>query len=656
VSKKSGRPQVVDQARQRVWIEKVSPEIDCGRFAVKRVIGDEIVVEVDLVADGHDEVGGVLFVWHEADSNEREIRLAPLGNDRYRATFVAERLGRYLFRVAGFIDELATFRKGFAKKVEAALDVSVETEIGRRIVARLFERSKGADRAALERVLAKLAPSSSIPERKLALLDPELAEIAARHPDLDRASWLDKPRSIVVDPPIARFSAWYEMFPRSCGPEGAHGTFADAEARLPYVESLGFDVLYLPPIHPIGRTHRKGKNNTLTAGPGDVGSPWAIGAEEGGHTAIHPQLGTLEDFRHFVGAARAHGLEVALDIAFQASPDHPWVAAHPEWFVKRPDGTIQYAENPPKKYQDIYPLDFESADAMGLWLELRSVFEFWIESGVRIFRVDNPHTKAFAFWEWCIGELKREHPDLVFLAEAFTKPKVMYALAKLGFTQSYTYFTWRYTPHDFIEYLTELTKTEAKEFFRPNFWPNTPDILPPHLTEGGRPAFSARLVLAATLSSNYGIYGPAFELMERTPRPGAEEYVDNEKYELKRWDLDREDSLRHLIARINRIRREHPALHSNDSLVFHPADDPFLCYSKRAGDDVTLMVVSFDPFHKRGGFVSLDLGALGLSPSDTFEVHDLVGDSRYHWQGSRNYVELDPHAMPAHVFSVKKVP
>jgi starch synthase (maltosyl-transferring) len=618
------------------------------------VIGDVITVEVDLVADGHDEVGGLLFVWHEADSTEREIRFAPLGNDRHRATFVAERLGRYLFRIAGFVDELATFRKGFAKKVEAGLDVSVETEIGRRIVGKLLERAKGNDRAAVERTLAKLA--GPVADRAAALLDPTLGEISSRHPDLDRASWLDKPRAIVVDPVIARFSAWYEMFPRSCGRDGAHGTFADAEARLPYVESLGFDVLYLPPIHPIGRTHRKGKNNSLTATADDVGSPWAIGAKEGGHTAIHPELGTLEDFRHFVAAARAHGLEVALDIAFQASPDHPWVTAHPEWFVKRPDGTIQYAENPPKKYQDIYPLDFESPDAMGLWLELRSVFEFWIESGVRIFRVDNPHTKAFAFWEWCIAELKREHPELVFLAEAFTKPKVMYALAKLGFTQSYTYFTWRYTPHDFVEYLTELTKTEAKEFFRPNFWPNTPDILPPHLTEGGRPAFCARLVLASTLSSNYGIYGPAFELMEHTPRPGAEEYVDNEKYELKRWDLDREDSLRHLITRVNRIRSEHPALHSNDSLVFHTADEPFLCYSKRAGDDVVLIVVSFDPFQKRSGVVTLDLGALGLSSSDAFEVHDLIGDSRYRWQGSRNYVELDPHAMPAHVFSVKSSP
>ncbi|MGE5231771.1 MAG: alpha-amylase family glycosyl hydrolase, partial [Deltaproteobacteria bacterium] len=457
----------------------------------------------------------------------------------------------------------------------------------------------------------------------------------------------------------ARFSTWYELFPRSCATEvGRHGTFRDCETRLPYVAAMGFDVLYLPPIHPIGRSHRKGRNNETLATPGDVGSPWAIGGPEGGHTAIHPDLGTLEDFRRLLAKAREHGLEVALDIAFQCSPDHPWVRDHPEWFRGRPDGTIQFAENPPKRYQDIYPLDFETPAWRELWEELKNVILYWVEQDVRLFRVDNPHTKAFDFWEWAVIEVKAVHPEVLFLSEAFTRPRVMYRLAKLGFSQSYTYFTWRNTKDELIEYFTELTDTPVRDYFRPSLWPNTPDILPEFLQLGGRHAFAIRLVLAATLGANYGIYGPAFELGENAPRePGSEEYLHSEKYELKRWNLDAPDSLAALITRVNRARRENPALQQDRSLRFHGSDNPvLLCYSKTTPDltNTVLVVVNLDPFHPQVGWVDLDLAALGIPADHAYELEDLIGGSRHLWQGPRGYVDLAPDVAPAHVFLVQR--
>lgn len=460
--------------------------------------------------------------------------------------------------------------------------------------------------------------------------------------------------AIVVDPVHARFAAWYELFPRSTGAAGAHGTFRTALSWLPYIRDMGFDVLYLPPIHPIGRTHRKGRDNSTKALLGEPGSPWAIGAAEGGHTAIHPELGTAEDFDHFVARAREHELRIALDIAFQTSPDHPWVTEHPTWFKRRPDGTIQCAENPPKRYEDVYPFDFESDDWRALWTALRDVFLFWIERGVTIFRVDNPHTKPIAFWEWCIASIKARHPEATFLAEAFTRPHLKYGLGKIGFSQGYTYFTWRSTKADLERYMHELTGTDVAEYFRPSFWPNTPDILPEDLQHGGRAAFVSRLVLAATLSSHWGIYGPAFELMEHVARPGSGEYLANEKYEIKRWDITRSDSLARTIGAINRIRREHPALQHNEDLCFHPTDDDMLvCYSKSHGDDAVLVVVSLDHHHRRSGFVQLDTAKLGVDPSAPFQVHDLVGGGRYLWHGARNYVELDP-TMPAQIFAIRK--
>ncbi|HXH28450.1 MAG TPA: alpha-amylase family glycosyl hydrolase, partial [Candidatus Polarisedimenticolia bacterium] len=496
-------------------------------------------------------------------------------------------------------------------------------------------------------------------QRAETALDPALHDLMRAHPVRRFEVTYEREPLVAVDPPAARFNAWYEMFPRSCGAGGRHGTFRDVEARLPYVAEMGFDILYLPPIHPIGRSFRKGPNNVENGSHEDPGSPWAIGSVEGGHTAIHPGLGTLQDFRRLVAAARERGIAVALDIAFQATPDHPWVKAHPEWFRARPDGTIQYAENPPKKYQDIYPLDFETDRWRELWDELKSVFDFWITQGVRIFRVDNPHTKPFAFWEWCLNAIKAEHPDVLFLAEAFTRPKVMYRLAKLGFSLSYTYFPWRNTRWELTEYLSELTRPPAVDFFRASQWTNTPDILTAFLQYGGRPAFMIRLVLAASLGASYGIYGPAFELCEtRAIREGSEEYLDSEKYQIRDWDRDRPDSLRGLIARVNRIRRENPALQDDRGLRFHAADnEQILCYSKASADgaSVILVVVNLDPHHTQAGWVQVPPERLGADTDRPFQVHDLLSDARYMWSGDRHYVELNPHVAPAHLFRVGRL-
>jgi starch synthase (maltosyl-transferring) len=473
----------------------------------------------------------------------------------------------------------------------------------------------------------------------------------------DRPFAVTYPKALVVsaEREKAGFSTWYEMFPHSCASEaGKHGTFTDCEARLPYIAEMGFDVLYLPPIHPVGRTNRKGKNNAVTTVPGDPGTPWAIGTAEGGHKAINPELGTPGDFKHLMAKAKEYGIEIALDIAFQCSPDHPYVKEHPEWFLRRPDGSIQYAENPPKKYQDIYPLNFETEHWRELWEELKSIVVYWAEQGLRIFRVDNPHTKSFHFWEWLITGVKKDYPDAVFLAEAFTRPKVMYRLAKLGFTQSYTYFTWRNSKSELTDYLIELTQSPVKDFFRPNFWPNTPDILHAYLQNGGRPAFMTRLVLAGTLCSNYGIYGPAFELMENTPRKtGSEEYLNSEKYEIKHWDIGREDSLKDFIGCVNHIRRENPALHRNYNLWFNAtSNDSLICYSKHTADlsNIILVVVNLDPRAVQSGTVNVPLNAWGFDTEQSYQVHDLLNDKLYTWRGEWNPVELDPKVCPAHIF------
>ena len=644
--------------RARAVIENVAPAVAGGRFPIKRVIGEQVDVEADCFTDGHDSLGCVLL--HRRDDEERwqETPMIALGNDRWRGTFTVGPVGRYRYAVMAWVDRFLSWRQDFARRVEAA-DLRIAALAGAELIDAAAQRAAGADRDALVQWAARLRGNEPVPDLQALALDEGLAAIATRYPDRRFATTSAVEYPVVVDRERARFSAWYELFPRSCGVDaGVHGTFRDCEARLPYVARMGFDVLYLPPIHPIGREQRKGRNNALAVAPDDVGSPWAIGAVEGGHTAIHPQLGGIEDFRRLLTSARKLGLELALDIAFQCAPDHPWVAAHPSWFRWRPDGTVQYAENPPKKYQDIFPLNFESDDWTGLWRELEGVFKFWIREGVRIFRVDNPHTKTFEFWEWTIGRIKAEHPDVIFLSEAFTRPKVMHRLAKLGFTQSYTYFAWRNTKAELTDYFTELTCGPGREYLRPNCWPNTPDILPEPLQFGGRAAFMARLVLAATMSANYGIYGPAFELLERTPRePGTEEYLDSEKYELRQWDLARPDSLADFIGRVNAARRDNPALQHDGGLAFFPIDnDEMICYGKvdPAGENAVLVVVNLDPHHTQVGWVTLDPIVLGLETERAFQVHDLLTGARFLWSGARNFVQLDPARTPAHLFRLRR--
>ena len=647
---------ISDQGRSRVVIENVKPEIDCGRFPAKRTVGESMTVEADIFADGHDALSALLLYRKDGVSCWTDIPMQPLVNDRWRGAFEVQEIGDHYYTVQAWVDRFKTWRQGLAKKVEAAQDVAVDLLAGAEIVELAAKRAAAEDCKSLNHFSAILRgdPSAAIHSG----LDEALAALMEKYPDRRWAATYDKELRVNVERSKARFSTWYELFPRSsAAAPDKHGTLRDCQERLPYIAGMGFDVLYLPPIHPIGYSFRKGKNNALAAQPDDVGSPWAIGAKEGGHKSIHPQLGSLVDFKRLVTEAKKFDIEIALDIAFQCTPDHPYVMEHPEWFRKRADGSIQYAENPPKKYQDIYPLDFECDSWAELWKELKSVILFWCEQGVRIFRADNPHTKAFPFWEWIIGEVKKDYPDALFLAEAFTRPKVMYRLAKLGFSQSYTYFTWRNTKPELTQYFTELTRTELGDFFRANLWPNTPDILTEYLQFGGRPAFMTRLVLAAMLGASYGIYGPAFELCENVARePGSEEYLDSEKYEIKHWDLEKPGSLRELIARVNRIRRENRALQSDRNLRFYPVDNPeIICFGKSTDDlsNVIVVAVNLDPHHTQSGWVELPAEELGLNPQQTFQMHELLTDARYLWQGKRNYVQLDPDSVPAQIFRVR---
>ncbi|MHC1763571.1 MAG: maltotransferase domain-containing protein [Verrucomicrobiia bacterium] len=651
----------IEQGRRRVVIERVSPEIDGARFPVKRVLGEAVTVEADVFADGHDILAAVLKFRHSGTMHWTETRMEPLVNDRWQGSFRVTALGSYFYTVEGWVDHFATWRRGLEKKAKAGMELTLELEGGIPLLNKASLRAEGREAEDLRTAAQTIFKDTGLPaSAKVAVaLSPRIAHLMERYGERLHVTTYRHQLRVVVDPVLARFSAWFEMFPRSAAPEpGRHGTFKDCESWLPRIAQMGFDVLYLPPVHPIGRSFRKGRNNSLACGPDDPGSPWAIGSEEGGHKAVHPELGTLDDFRHLLAKARELKIEVALDIAFQCSPDHPYVRDHPGWFRKRADGSIQYAENPPKKYQDIYPLDFECEDWQALWEELKSIFEFWAEQGVCVFRVDNPHTKSFRFWEWCLGGLKAVHPDLIFLSEAFTRPKVMYRLAKLGFTQSYNYFPWRNTRHELVEYLTELTRSEVREYFRPNLWPNTPDILTQYLQFGGPPAFMARLVLAATLGASYGIYGPPFLACENQPRePGSEEYLNSEKYEVRRWDLDAAGNLAELVTRLNQVRRENPALHGNEWLRFHPVDnESLIAYSKTTEeqDDIVLVVVNLDPHHTQRGWVTLPLESWGLRPHDAYQVHDLLTDARFLWNGARNYVELDPKFVPAHLLRLRR--
>ena len=646
---------------RRVVIERAEPEVDGGRFAIKRTVGERVVVEADIFADGHEVIGAVLCYRPSSEAVWRESSMDLLDNDRWQGEFIAEKLGSYVYTVQAWVDSFRTWSRDLSKKIAAGQNVSVDLLVGTELIRSGATRARAADARRLIEIASALGAHSSAGDGPAIerMLDAELMALMSRYPDRRAATTYPKELRLVVDREKARFSAWYEMFPRSCtSDQNRHGTFRDCIERLGYISRMGFDVLYFPPIHPIGRTGRKGKNNSTERSPEDVGSPWAIGAEEGGHTAIDPRLGTLEDFKRLQAEARGLGIELALDLAFQCSPDHPYVREHEEWFRHRPDGSIQYAENPPKKYEDIYPLYFENGHSGDLCAELKSVMMYWIDQGIRIFRVDNPHTKPFSFWEWLIEEVHRDHPDVICLAEAFTRPKVMYRLAKLGFTQSYTYFAWKNTKSELTEYFTELTQTPIREFFRPNLWPNTPDILNAYLQNGGRPAFITRLILAATLGASYGIYGPAFELLENRPlKPGSEEYLDSEKYQVRVWPLDHPDSLRDLIARVNGIRRENAALQSDWSLRFHPVDnEQLIAYSKATEDlsDIILVIVNLDPRYTQSGWVQVPLREFGLDPALPFQVDDLLTGAHFQWHGTANYVELNPSTIPAHILKVRR--
>ncbi len=650
---RSKGPRPTRGALPKLVIENVQPNVDGGRYAAKRVVGDLVTVQATIYKDGHDLIAGRICY---KGPDDRAWRHAPMeydiNFDRCAGVFPVDRIGPWTFTVEAWVDVFVTWRVALEKKHIAGRDVLMELTEGAELVDKAMRREKGERRATLKRYASDLRDVQQPVEQRVgAALSEELAAAMCTYVDQDTLTRCDRMLPLVVDRERARFGSWYEMFPRSQGTEpGQHGTFRDAERRLPELAERGFDIIYLPPIHPIGHTNRKGRGNTLQAEPRDPGSPWAIGSKEGGFTAVEPQLGTIEDFEQFVEATRSHGMEVALDYALQCSPDHPWVMEHPEWFFIGVDGTIKYAENPPKKYEDIYPLNFWSENYAELWEACRDIFLFWIERGVKVFRVDNPHTKPYAFWEWVLGEIRRDHPDVIFLSEAFTRPARMKGLAKLGFTQSYTYFTWRNSALELRDYLTELTTTNMREFFRPNFFANTPDILHEYLQHGGRPAFRVRLLLAATLSPSYGIYS-GFELCENTPqRSGSEEYLHSEKYEIRVRDWNAPGNINADIERINRIRRDNPALQLLDNLSFEVSENPdVLFYRKSAPDNDLFIAVNLQPHDIRETMVHVPVHRLGLSDSEPYVVEDLLSGDRYTWQGSRNYVRLDPQREPGHV-------
>jgi len=645
------------RAFSSVTIENVQPLIDCGRYPIKRIVGEDLVVEADIFKDGHDVVAAILK-WRVGKRGWRQTPMMFVDNDRWRGvcTFYDEAIHEYT--VEAWTDTFRSWQQEFAKKFEAGIsDLQSEALAGAAIVEAAAGRARDRADAARLREFAEQIGRGANSAIYSTARSGELEVLMATYPDrADAAQYEPAPR-VVVDRTAALFGAWYEFFPRSAEGRGDRGsTFRDCLPRVDDARGMGFDVIYFPPIHPIGHTKRKGRNNAITSEPGDPGVPWAIGSETGGHKAIEPALGTLQDFDWLQKEVRKRGMEIALDFAINCSPDHPYVKEHPDWFYKRPDGTIKYAENPPKKYEDIYPLNFRCENWRELWAEMMSVVLFWAEHGVRIFRVDNPHTKPVAFWEYLIGGVREKYPDAIFLSEAFTRPKMMKALARVGFNQSYTYFTWRNSKQELMEYFTELTQTEMSEYFRPNLWPNTPDILPFLLQEGGRPAFMIRVLMAATLSPLYGIYS-GYELCENKPLPGREEYLDSEKYQFKERDWNAPGNIKHWITRINKIRRENRALQMYTNLRFYRADnDAILCYGKMtpARDNIILVVVNLDPFRKQNSFVHVPIEEFGQMESNEYQVHDLLSDARYIWRGGQNYVELDPEIQPAHVFLVRR--
>ncbi|MDQ3737562.1 MAG: alpha-1,4-glucan--maltose-1-phosphate maltosyltransferase [Actinomycetota bacterium] len=676
----TGQDSLPARRPSRVVVEAVAPLVDAGAYPAKATVGELVTVTADVFADGHDHAAAALRYRH-GRSRWREAPMTAQGNDRFVASFVPDALGPWQYQVVGWLDHLGTWRHAMEMKLAAGVNIDVDIQIGLDMIAGAIDRAGGDDVAELTdlRQALEAGDTRSLDRQRVDPDDPAaddgfVPDLRDVEPDdhgpdaLDDLFWrtgerepraeLTRPVELQVDAERARFGAWYEFFPRSTlAPAKGHGTLADAVERLDHIADMGFDVVYLPPVHPIGVSERKGQNNATAATADDVGSPWAIGAADGGHTAVHADLGTVAGVSALADACRERGMDLALDIAFQCTPDHPWVTAHPEWFAHRPDGSIQYAENPPKKYQDIYPLDFETAEWRALWTALADVVRFWIDAGIRIFRVDNPHTKAFAFWEWMLTAVRRDHPETIFLAEAFTRPRVMERLAKIGFNQSYTYFTWRQSSWELREYFEDLA-IRTVDSFRPNAWPNTPDILTEQLQSGCRTLFMSRAVLAATLSPSWGVYGPAFELLEHMPaRAGSEEYLDSEKYQLRQWELDDPESLAPLLGRLNSIRRAHPALAHLRTLRFHGSDNPaLLCFSKTDPAGVgapILVVVNLDAEHRQQGVVDVDLAALGFEYRSTYDVVDELAGGTFRWKGSHNFVDLDPVRLVAHVFRVE---
>lgn len=642
-----------------VIIEKVTPEIDGGKFPAKTVVGRPVTIEADIFKDGHDLLGASLKYRKQSDKAWKVAPMVLFDNDRWRASFLPKENTRYVYTIEAWLERLTTWQRDTEKKCTAKVPAASDVLEGIEFLKKTAEAANPEDKKKFDSFIKRLNLAKDNPEKVLALIqDPDFKKLLEKYPLKEYVSSYGKELELVVDRERAEFGTWYELFPRSQGKiPNKSATFKDCIARIPEIKKMGFDVIYLAPIHPIGKTNRKGPNNTLNPDKNSPGSPWAIGSKDGGHKAIHPDLGTMADFEEYVRAAKKNDMEIALDIAYQCSPDHPYVKEHPEWFYHRPDGTIHYAENPPKKYEDIYPLNFNCEAKEALWEEMKSIILFWIEKGIRIFRVDNPHTKPFAFWKWLIESVQKDHPDVIFFAEAFTKPKVMKYLAKAGFTQSYTYFTWRNTKQELRSYLEELTQTDMKHYYRGNLFANTPDILHEFLQKGGVPAFKIRLVLAATLLPSYGIYS-GFELCENKAKaPGSEEYLDSEKYQYKVWDWNRPGNIKDLIARVNKIRYENAALQLYDNLEFYESrTDHVLCYGKRTpnNENIIVVVINLDPFQVHEDTITLPLWKFGIEDSQTYQVTDLLGGKKYDWKGPSNYVCLSPTASPAHIFLVKK--
>lgn len=633
------------KGQSRVLIEHVQPQVDDGRYSAKRTVGERVEVTADIFTDGHDHIRAEVLFKKKGEKKWRTIPMVHLGNDAWRGTFVVDEQTHYLFTVQAWVDHFETWWDGFKKKAGARVDVSVE----------LLEGAEFLRKVGLSAEAKRLDDTRRSAENTEWICSAEFGQLVHDHPLREFVTVYEKELEVVVESHQALFTTWYELFPRSASLSEGHGTFRDVIRLLPRIQSMGFDVLYMPPIHPIGKLNRKGKNNNVRSLPDEPGSPWAIGSDEGGHKSIHPQLGTLEDYKALISEAANRGIRIAFDLAFQCAPDHPYVKEHPEWFKQRPDGSIQYAENPPKKYQDIYPFNFECDNWQALWQELKSVVLYWIEQGVTIFRVDNPHTKPFPFWEWVISEVNKQYPDVIFLSEAFTRPRIMESLAKGGFTQSYTYFTWRISKNEITAYMQELVHGNQRNYFRPNFWPNTPDILPYHLQNQGENMFIIRLALAATLSASYGIYGPPYEFCENNPVPGKEEYLDSEKYEIKRYDWKHTNRMTDIISIINRTRKEHAALQTTWNIRFCAVgNDNLLAYLKYTDDlrDLILVVVNLDQHSRQQGYVQLPLDLLAMNMPVNVKLHDVMTDERYTWTQEWNYVELDPYKMPFHLFEL----